>query len=285
MYANTGYLNQVDIDMEDLNKPLIVESCGVYRLIHMPSMVTIRPCGRQDYQLLYVAAGRAFFTFNEKEQEVTAGNMVLYRPGVPQQYSYYLKDSPEIYWIHFTGSEAETVLASHGFSDGISCLRTGTDAEYQQLFLKIIWELQIQRPCFEDLLPLLFRHLLLIVKRHQIEAVSGTSRIKKEVRHAVQYFNENFPAQINIEDYAKSQNMSVCWFIRSFRQYTGMTPMQYITSVRISKAKDLLENTDYNIGEIASVVGYENPLYFSRIFTKTAGCSPSLYRKNITTRP
>ncbi len=285
MYANTGYLNQVDVDLEDLNRPLIVESCGVYRLVHMTSMSTVRDYGRQDYQLLYVAAGKAFFTFNGKEQEVAAGNMVLYRPGVPQQYSYYLKDSPEIYWIHFTGSEAETFLTSNGFSAGISCLRTGTDTEYQQLFLKIIWELQIQRPCFEDLLPLLFGHLLLVVKSHRMEDVSGNPGIKKEVVHAVQYFNENFSTQINIEDYAKSQNMSVCWFIRSFRQYTGMAPMQYITSIRISKAKDLLENTDYNISEIASVVGYENPLYFSRIFRKTAGCSPSVYRKENMMRP
>ena len=73
--------------------------------------------------------------------------------------------------------------------------------------------------------------------------------------------------------------MSVCWFIRSFKRYMGVTPMQYVTSIRINKAKELLKNTNYSIQEISGLVGYENPLYFSRIFRKQIGCSPSGYRK------
>ncbi len=73
--------------------------------------------------------------------------------------------------------------------------------------------------------------------------------------------------------------MSVSWFIRSFRHYMGMTPMQYITSIRINKARELLKNTDYSIQEISALSGYENPLYFSRIFHKQTGYSPSRYRR------
>ena len=58
----------------------------------------------------------------------------------------------------------------------------------------------------------------------------------------------------------------------------GMTPMQYITFLRITRAKELLRSTDYSIQEISSMVGYENPLYFSRIFKKQTGYSPSEYR-------
>ena len=57
-----------------------------------------------------------------------------------------------------------------------------------------------------------------------------------------------------------------------------MTPLQYILSLRISNAQSLLETTKYNVTEIASIVGYENPLYFSRIFKKQVGLSPSEYR-------
>ena len=95
----------------------------------------------------------------------------------------------------------------------------------------------------------------------------------------IHYFNEAFSQEISIEEYAKNQHMSVCWFIRCFKRYMGMTPLQYITSIRSNNAKDLLKNTDFTIQEIGSLVGYENPLYLSRIFRKQTGRSPSCYRK------
>ena len=54
--------------------------------------------------------------------------------------------------------------------------------------------------------------------------------------------------------------------------------MQYIVSIRIANAQVLLETTDYNVTEIGNIVGYDNPLYFSRIFKKQKGVSPSEYR-------
>ena len=57
-----------------------------------------------------------------------------------------------------------------------------------------------------------------------------------------------------------------------------ITPMQYILSLRISAAKRYLDSTNKSIAEIASAVGYDNPLYFSRIFKKHTGYSPSEYK-------
>ena len=57
--------------------------------------------------------------------------------------------------------------------------------------------------------------------------------------------------------------------------------MQYILNKRIYNAEALLQNPQYNITEVANIVGYDNPLYFSRIFKKAKGLSPSEYRKNI----
>ena len=67
--------------------------------------------------------------------------------------------------------------------------------------------------------------------------------------------------------------------------YTAITfvffPLQYILSIRIYNAEALLKSNQYNVTEISSIVGYENPLYFSRIFKKVKGVSPSEYRKSI----
>ena len=60
--------------------------------------------------------------------------------------------------------------------------------------------------------------------------------------------------------------------------------MQYILAIRINNAVSLLESTDYNVTEISTIIGYDNPLYFSRIFKKQKGVSPSDYRKQLASR-
>ena len=78
--------------------------------------------------------------------------------------------------------------------------------------------------------------------------------------------------------------MSVSWFLRNFKQVTMRSPMQYIFNIRINNSVSLLETTDYNVTEISAIVGYDNPLYFSRIFKKQKGLSPSEYRKALSSR-
>ena len=59
----------------------------------------------------------------------------------------------------------------------------------------------------------------------------------------------------------------------------GMSPAQYVLSLRMVNAQSLLEHTNYNVKEISEIVGYDNPLYFSRVFKKEIGQSPVQYRK------
>lgn len=278
MYSNTGYFNAAETDLVTLTVPLRVNSCGIYRLITRSSMSTIRPEGRPDYQLLYIASGRAWFTFDKEEVEIPAGTMVLYRPYERQQYSYYIEDKPEVYWIHVTGSQAEQHFGDAGLGDGHK-FAVGQVAEYQELFLRMIRELQLMRPCFMDLLPLLFSQLLVLVGRHIAEGNDEKRRASKDIESAIHYFNEHFSEEIQISEYAKSRHMSTCWFIRSFKEYMGVPPLQYLTSIRIDRAKELLKSTGYTVGEIGEIVGYENSLYFSRIFKKNVGTAPVSYRK------
>ena len=73
--------------------------------------------------------------------------------------------------------------------------------------------------------------------------------------------------------------MSVCYFQRNFKQIVKHTPIQYLLTIRVNNAASLLETTDYSMAEISAIVGYEDPLYFSRLFRKLKGMSPSDYRK------
>ena len=116
MYMNTGYLNHSHMDFKDKSRPLVVGSCGTYRLSSHPKLPTYRPKGRLDYQIIYITAGCGHFHFDNVDNEtiVPAGNIVLYRPKELQKYEYYGKDKTEVYWIHFTSNN---VKISYGNMD------------------------------------------------------------------------------------------------------------------------------------------------------------------------
>ena len=75
MYTNAAYLHDSFSDFMDLSKPLIVTCCGYYRIHTMPTFLTERPEGRRDYQLLYIASGKAHFFFHGKEHIITEGTI------------------------------------------------------------------------------------------------------------------------------------------------------------------------------------------------------------------
>ena len=282
MYLNSAYLNNSAIDFKDKSKPLIVGSCGIYRLLSKPKLPTYRPRGRIDYQLLYINAGKAHFHFDSIDNEtiVNAGNMILYRPKELQKYEYYGTDKTEVYWVHFTGGDVKNVLRKYGIKDNMRTFFVGTSLEYERIFKRMISELQRCQEDYEEILTLLMRHLLISIHRDLLkDRKTSDVYLDNEMDIATQYFNDNYNTDINIEEYAQSRGMSTCWFIRNFKKFTGTTPMQYIMSIRISNAQSLLETTQYSISEISRIVGYANPLYFSRLFHKQKGFAPSKYRK------
>lgn len=282
MYINSAYLHNSRIDFKDKSKPLIVGSCGTYRLYTRPRLPTYRPRGRIDYQLIYIAAGLAHFYFDGKEEIVSAGHMVLYRPKEVQRYEYYGIDNTEVYWVHFTGNNVKNILRQYGMEDKTKVFYSGTSLEYRRIFQEMIQELQMCKEHYQELLSmLLYQLLILIHRKRNSEKKIRDGFVTKEMEDAISYFSEYYQKEISIEAYAISHHMSVSWFIQNFKKYTGFTPMQYVLSLRITNAENLLETTEYNIAEISNIVGYENPLYFSRIFKKQKGLSPSEYRKRI----
>ncbi len=284
MYINTGQLHNSLLTVKDKSSPLIVSSCGTYRLDSDKSLPTCRPRGRLDYQLIYIASGTARFHFGNAENEtlLSAGNMVLYRPKEFQKYEYLASSQCEVYWVHFTGSDVKNILRTYGISDNMQVFYVGSNMEFDVIFQKIISELQRCQPDYKDMVPMLFRSLLITIHRQltQEDAIKN-EYLNQAMETASQYFIDNYNTNINIEAYASSIGMSISWFIRNFKGYTGMTPMQYILSIRIENARLLFETTGYTITEIAGIVGYDNPLYFSRLFHKQTGYSPSAYRKRM----
>ena len=278
MYTNLAYLGEEHEDIVDLSKPIIVTAAGYYRVHTSRVIETERPNGRGDYQLLYVASGKVHFIFDNTERIIPKGNMVLFRPGETQMYYLYAADKPETYWVHFTGSDVDLLLDYYRMPKNENVFFTGTSPDYQWLFRQMIQELQLMRVNYEDLLNMNLRHIFLIINRYLVEGNKVGTEMLDEVEKAAHYFNEHYNETIVIEDYAREHGMTANWFTQSFKKITIFTPLQYIVSLRITNAMNMIETTDYNVSQIAAAVGYDNSMYFSRVFKNRTGMSPTEYK-------
>lgn len=279
MFVNSGYLHDSRAPIKDKSRPLIVTSCGTYRLKTVKRLPTWRPKGRLDYQLLYIVSGKGHFYFHEEDRVVYAGRMALIQPRQEQRYEYFGEDKTEVYWVHFTGSDVKNILHSYNIPMDDPIFYSGASSTYSYLFKEMIHELQNCKTGYEDLLAMYLRQIFLLVQRtRQEERPTVSTYIQEEMEFARRYFNEHYNEPISIQEYAESRNMSVCYFQRNFKQIVKHTPMQYLLTIRVNNAASLLETTDYSMAEIAAIVGYEDPLYFSRLFRKIKGVSPRDYR-------
>ena len=225
MYVDSAYWHNKVLDFKDKRHSLFVTSCGTYRLLTKPKLPTNRPRGRIDYQILYIASGKAHFYFNGIEEIVAAGNTVIYRPKEEQRYYYYGADHTEVYWVHFTGSNVKNILRKYGIPDKAHVIHTGTSLEYKQIFLQMIRELKLCKEDYEELLVNYLKQLLIMLHRLMGRKPKGRNRLlMEEMDSAVSYFHENYNKPISIEEYAAGRHMSISWFIRNFKEYTEATP-------------------------------------------------------------
>ncbi len=194
MYTNNAYLNNSTIDRKDKSKPLVVTMCGTYKLYTHPKLPTWRPRGRVDFQLIFIAAGKAHFHFDNDEEEtiVHAGHMVLYRPREPQKYEYYAKDQAEVYWVHFTGNNVTNLLRSYGLTNDKRVFHCGSGSEYQYLFRAMINELQMCQDSYPEMLEMYLRQIFIKLQRHFKSSITTVnSHAAEEIDKAISYFSEH----------------------------------------------------------------------------------------------
>ncbi len=119
---------------------------------------------------------------------------------------------------------------------------------------------------------------LAALARQQRIAAESNQDFHALVDMIIDYLQKNYAQPITISDLAERFSYSEGYLCRLFCQRTGLSPKQYLTKVRIEAAIQLIQQTSMNISRIAALVGYQDPLYFSRIFRQVTGSSPITWR-------
>ncbi len=124
-------------------------------------------------------------------------------------------------------------------------------------------------------------HVWFVTKiREAAEKIASKTRNRADslIGRARSYIDSHYQNDISLDDVSRAINISPYYFSKLFKEESGVTFIEYLTSLRISQAKKLLSDPDVSIKDIGSAVGYQDPNYFSRIFRRAVGLSPSEYR-------
>jgi two-component system response regulator YesN len=101
------------------------------------------------------------------------------------------------------------------------------------------------------------------------------------IKKAKVFIEENYHKDISLDDVSRIVDISPYYFSKLFKEETGENFIDYLTNIRIEKAKKLLQNRELSIKTICVDTGYSDPNYFSRIFKKQVGITPTEYRDKL----
>lgn len=241
------------------------------------------PAIRDHYLIHYVISGKGFFSRGEQKWHLTQDMCFLIHPN---EVTYYEADEKEPWhyvWIGFNGAKASEFLRQCGFSIEKPCL------PYQ---LKEVFNfsdhilMMMTNGNFEDssamwqmgqlyiLLSQLIRNNELLHNNHRIK----TSK-EVYIHKAIQFMLNNYSNAISIIDVADYIGLNRSYFFSIFKELMQLSPKEFLTELRVKKAKELMLTTPLNIYEIAFSVGYTDPFLFSKTIKKYTGLSPSQYRQ------
>lgn len=97
----------------------------------------------------------------------------------------------------------------------------------------------------------------------------------------LEYVNNNYQYEIELKECAEKYHTSPSYIARMFKKYYGVSFITYVNNLRIDKSVVLLKNTDMSIKEIAYKVGYNNLNYFYKVFKKTIGVTPNIFKNGL----
>ena len=271
-FSVTALENLINSNISFNIKKIGQEFCGVNKRVEIRK--------RDYYSLHFIMFGSGILKTNQKSYLLNAGDAFLLFEG--EQYEYYpSRTDPWSYiWVDFYGENIELLFEQMGivkekpyvkiipFREIMSLLRELHDTYSQGLF--------------SDITVCGYFMMILdrLLKNHEDVNLQRDKKLLhfKQVREILIYMNNNFRTELNPSMIAERFHLSLRTFIRIFTDEVEMAPMEYLSAFRISTACELIsKRNDLSVVEVAESVGFADQRYFSRVFKKIKGVTPSEY--------
>lgn len=232
---------------------------------------------KECYLLLYTLEGTGMIEQNETQVSLGPESALLLDCRAPQSFGTAPgADHWHLYWAQIEGSGVHA-LASVLCPEKKPCAVSLPDV--RDSFAELLGSLETET-AESAVSTALVLHRLLAAMARQLLAADGTAANRRMIDDAVAHIRAHYAESLCLDELLASAHISKSYFLRLFRQYMGTTPYNFLLCYRITKAKELLAQTDLPVGAVAHQVGFGDESNFSTRFTAMVGQSPLRYRKS-----
>ena len=239
------------------------------------------PAVRSNYLIHYILEGKGHYRAGGKRYNLQAGQGFLIEPGTKIFYEADEEDPWTYLWVGFHGRRAEEYLRDAGLGDGrlIFCSERGE--ELKKLVVRMLKNYTITATDQFLLEGSLYLFLSILAEDTARSPAQEHGVDNMYIKKALGYIQDNYGHSIRVADIAEYVCINRSYLYTLFKNAMGMSPQQFLSTFRITRAAELLEMTSLPVESIALSCGYSDPLVFTKSFKQMRHMSPSAYRKQI----
>ena len=233
-----------------------------------------------QYILIYCVSGSGWYKLDQK-QTVRANQYFILPAGKHHSYGTDVENPWTIYWFHFAGADAGKLwqlYRGHHYPIGNVPFSSHRIELFDQLYNTLDMGYSQEHIRFTNLA---LRYLLGSFLYPYSFEPKEEQKLPGRVDEAIAFMRQNLSTTLSLKQLAKHVNYSVPHFVSEFKKKTGYSPIDYHNRLRIQKACQYLDMTDMRIKEVSYMLGYKDPYYFSRLFSKIVGQSPRRYKCSV----
>lgn len=269
-----------EMENDILGSKLHITDVGYYPVASLHKRV--RREGISQYVLIYCVDGQGWYDLHGKHYSISSHQCFILPANVPHAYGASSSDPWTIYWIHFKGELAS--FYANGFEQPISILPgkesriTDRISIFEDVFNALEYGYGRNNILFASSALFYFLGSIKYLGVFR-ESVGQRSRNGDVIDTAIAFMKENVERTVTLKELSEYVGYSESYFLALFRKRTGYSPINYIIQIKMQTACRFLDFTDMKINQICHKVGIPDPYYFSKLFSKTIGLSPSKYKK------
>jgi AraC-like DNA-binding protein len=233
----------------------------------------------QEFQLNYITEGEGIMETRQDSFPVKEGSIILLHPNVWHRYRPIKQTGWVEHYVGFMGDMAEKMIKSSDLLSDMQVMHIGFQENIINNFQDIFNYVKSERPGYHQVCSGLIMHILGQIISLKKNENFRHSQIEKIIQKACLIIRDNPAMNLNVEQLANDLNVNYSLFRKGFKKYTGLSPMQYHTSLRMKQAVFLLTNTDLSVKEISFNLGFCTVFYFSKLFKEKTGRTPSEFRR------